>query len=185
MPPPCRAPSPTSLLTLWGRDRARGPRLDLEFLVAKQTRGTAQAYGLDDRGLLAPGYEADINVIDFDALAVKPPEVVYDLPGVLPDKAVLSPGQAVGESDLRLELEPGRFFAGSVGLDNYGNFFTGRNELTADLSGIVVRSADAKAAEPKEEPYRAAALRRRPASRGQRPRADRAARAEPRARRSA
>jgi N-acyl-D-aspartate/D-glutamate deacylase len=76
----CDASSPTSLLTLWGRDRTRGPRLPLEFLVAKQTRGTAQAYGLDDRGLLAPGHKADINVIDFDALRLKRPEVVYDLP---------------------------------------------------------------------------------------------------------
>jgi len=76
----CDASSPTSLLTLWGRDRTRGPRLPLEFLVAKQTRGTAEAYGLFDRGLLAPGHKADINVIDFDALSLKRPEVVYDLP---------------------------------------------------------------------------------------------------------
>jgi N-acyl-D-aspartate/D-glutamate deacylase len=76
----CDASSPTSLLTLWGRDRTRGPRLPLEFLVAKQTRGTAQAYGLDDRGLLAPGHKADINVIDYDVLCLKRPEVVYDLP---------------------------------------------------------------------------------------------------------
>ena len=76
----CDASSPTSLLTLWGRDRTRGPRLPLEFLVAKQTRGTAEAYGLLDRGLLAPGHKADINVIDFDALSLKRPEVVYDLP---------------------------------------------------------------------------------------------------------
>jgi len=76
----CDASSPTSLLTLWGRDRTRGPKLPIEFLVAKQTRGTAQAYGLHDRGLLAPGHKADINVIDFDALTLKRPEVVYDLP---------------------------------------------------------------------------------------------------------
>ncbi len=76
----CDASSPTSLLTLWGRDRARGPKLPLEFLVAKQTRGTAEAYGMLDRGLLAPGHKADINVIDFDALALKRPDVVYDLP---------------------------------------------------------------------------------------------------------
>src|SRR5262245_28459633 len=76
----CDASSPTSLLTLWGRDRTRGPKLPLEFLVAKQTRGTAEAYGLLDRGLLAPGHKADINVIDFAALALKRPEVVYDLP---------------------------------------------------------------------------------------------------------
>jgi N-acyl-D-aspartate/D-glutamate deacylase len=76
----CDASSPTSLLTLWGRDRTRGPRLPLEFLIAKQTRGTAEAYGLLDRGLLAPGHKADINVIDFDALSLKRPEVIYDLP---------------------------------------------------------------------------------------------------------
>ena len=76
----CDASSPTSLLTLWGRDRTHGPRLPLEFLVAKQTRGTAEAYGMLDRGLLAPGHKADINVIDFEALALKRPEVVYDLP---------------------------------------------------------------------------------------------------------
>ena len=76
----CDASSPTSLLTLWGRDRRRGPTLPLEFLIAKQTSGTAEAYGLEDRGLLAPGCKADINVIDFDALQLKRPEVVYDLP---------------------------------------------------------------------------------------------------------
>ncbi|MCA0303181.1 MAG: amidohydrolase family protein [Proteobacteria bacterium] len=76
----CDASSPTSLLTLWGRDRTRGPKLPLEFLVAKQTRGTAEAYGLLDRGLLVPGLKADINVIDFEALTLKRPEVVYDLP---------------------------------------------------------------------------------------------------------
>jgi N-acyl-D-aspartate/D-glutamate deacylase len=76
----CDASSPTSLLTLWGRDRTRGPKLDLEFLIAKQTRGTAEAYGLHDRGLLKPGHKADINVIDFDALSLRRPEVVYDLP---------------------------------------------------------------------------------------------------------
>jgi N-acyl-D-aspartate/D-glutamate deacylase len=76
----CDASSPTSLLTLWGRDRTRGPRLPLEFLVAKQTSGTAAAYGLGDRGLLAPGYKADINVVDFNALSLERPEVVYDLP---------------------------------------------------------------------------------------------------------
>ena len=76
----CDASSPTSLLTLWGRDRTRGPKLGLEFLIAKQTRGTAEAYGLFDRGLLAPGHKADINVIDFDALQLKRPEVIYDLP---------------------------------------------------------------------------------------------------------
>ena len=71
---------PTTLLAHWGRDRARGRRLDVAWLVQRHTRDTAEAVGLLDRGLLAPGYKADLNVIDFDALAVGAPEMVYDLP---------------------------------------------------------------------------------------------------------
>jgi N-acyl-D-aspartate/D-glutamate deacylase len=76
----CDAGSPTFLLSHWARDRKRGPGLPLEFLVHKQTRQTALAYGLADRGLLAPGYKADINVIDFERLRLLKPHVVYDLP---------------------------------------------------------------------------------------------------------
>ncbi|MFT7649341.1 MAG: N-acyl-D-aspartate/D-glutamate deacylase [Candidatus Poriferisodalaceae bacterium] len=76
----CDASYPTYLLTHWARDRSRGPQLDLEFLVNKQTRRTAETYGLLDRGLLAPGHKADINIIDFDTLSVGKPELVYDLP---------------------------------------------------------------------------------------------------------
>jgi len=76
----CDASYPTYLLTHWGRDRSRGQRLPLEFLVNKQTRKTAETYGLLDRGLLRSGYKADFNVIDFDCLSVGPPELVRDLP---------------------------------------------------------------------------------------------------------
>jgi len=76
----CDSSSPTFLLSHWARDRKRGPGLPLEFLVRKQTRDSAFAYGLRDRGVLAEGYKADINVIDFDRLRVLQPEVVYDLP---------------------------------------------------------------------------------------------------------
>jgi len=76
----CDAGSPTFLLTHWARDRKRGDRLPLEFLVRKQTRDCALAYGLPDRGVLAPGFKADINVIDFERLRFLKPEVVYDLP---------------------------------------------------------------------------------------------------------
>lgn len=76
----CDASAPTTLLTIWGRDRKRGERLDLPFLVKKQTRDTAMVFGLADRGMLAPGLRADINVIDFENLRVRTPEVVYDLP---------------------------------------------------------------------------------------------------------
>jgi N-acyl-D-aspartate/D-glutamate deacylase len=75
----CDGSFPTTLLTLWGRDRDRG-RLDLAFLVQRQCRDTARTVGLYDRGVLAPGYKGDLNVIDFDRLAVRRPEVRYDLP---------------------------------------------------------------------------------------------------------
>lgn len=77
----CDASSPTTLLTHWARDRRRGPGLPLEFLVKKQTRDTALAYGLSDRGLIAPRMRADLNLIEFERLRVRMPEVVYDLPG--------------------------------------------------------------------------------------------------------
>ncbi len=76
----CDASSPTSLLTHWGRDRSRGEKLPLEFLVRKQTSDTARTYGLLDRGVIAPGYKADLNLIDFAVLRLHRPELVYDLP---------------------------------------------------------------------------------------------------------
>ena len=76
----CDASSPTSLLTHWGRDRSRGERLPLELLVRKQASDTARTYGLLDRGVIATGYKADLNLIDFDALRLLRPELVYDLP---------------------------------------------------------------------------------------------------------
>lgn len=76
----CDASFPTSLLSHWGRDRRRGPTFDLPFLVHRQSRATAAAVGLLDRGLLAPGFKADVNVIDFDRLALAPPRIVKDLP---------------------------------------------------------------------------------------------------------
>jgi N-acyl-D-aspartate/D-glutamate deacylase len=76
----CDASMPTFMLTHWVRDRSRGERLPLEDVVRIQTRNTAELYGLHDRGVLAPGMKADVNVIDFDALALEPPEMVFDLP---------------------------------------------------------------------------------------------------------
>ena len=76
----CDASYPTYLLTHWGRDRTRGERLPLEFLVNKQTRRTAETYGLLDRGLLQPGYKADFNIVDFERLSVGTPELIRDLP---------------------------------------------------------------------------------------------------------
>ena len=71
---------PTTLIQHWGRDRTRGPKLPLERLVAMQTSETAGLVGLLDRGVVAPGYKADLNVIDFDNLTLHEPTVAYDLP---------------------------------------------------------------------------------------------------------
>ena len=70
---------PTYLLAHWGRDRARG-RFDLGYLVKRQTADTARAVGLLDRGVIAPGMKADLNVIDFDRLKVGRPKMAFDLP---------------------------------------------------------------------------------------------------------
>ncbi len=76
----CDATMPTTQLTYWTRDRKRGERIPLEFVVAKQTANNARLYGLHDRGLLASGKRADINVIDLENLTVAPPLAHHDLP---------------------------------------------------------------------------------------------------------
>jgi N-acyl-D-aspartate/D-glutamate deacylase len=76
----CDASFPTTLLTHWGRDRKGGPVWDLPWIIARQCRATAETVGLLDRGVLAPGYKADVNVIDFDRLRLGAPRIVADLP---------------------------------------------------------------------------------------------------------
>jgi N-acyl-D-aspartate/D-glutamate deacylase len=71
---------PTSALTHWTRDRVRGERIELEYMVHQQTQRTASHIGWLDRGVLAPGYVADVNLIDHAALALRPPKLVADLP---------------------------------------------------------------------------------------------------------
>ena len=76
----CDGSFPTSNLTLFTRDRTRGPVINLEKMISMQTRDTARALGLLDRGVLKPGYRADLNVIDYDKLYLHAPEVAHDLP---------------------------------------------------------------------------------------------------------
>jgi N-acyl-D-aspartate/D-glutamate deacylase len=71
---------PTFMVSFWTRDRIRGERLPLEHIVARQTKQTAELYGLLDRGVVAPGYRADLNVIDYDDLAFEAPRMAWDLP---------------------------------------------------------------------------------------------------------
>lgn len=75
----CDASFTTYALTHWGRDRARG-RFELPWLIKRQTHDTAAAVGLADRGLVRPGMKADLNVIDFERLRLRPPYIVHDLP---------------------------------------------------------------------------------------------------------
>ncbi len=76
----CDASLNTTMLAHWVRDRARGPRLPLEFVVQQMTSGTADFYGFKDRGRLQPGKKADVNVIDFDGLYLHSPKMIFDLP---------------------------------------------------------------------------------------------------------
>jgi N-acyl-D-aspartate/D-glutamate deacylase len=76
----CDGSFPTTMITHWTRDRARGPKIPLETVIRMQSRDTARAVGLHDRGLIAPGYRADLNVIDYEGLRLHAPKVVYDLP---------------------------------------------------------------------------------------------------------
>ena len=71
---------PSWMLIHWARDRTRGEKLPLELMVKRQTSETANFFGFHDRGVLAAGKKADVNVIDYDALRLHIPEVRYDLP---------------------------------------------------------------------------------------------------------
>jgi N-acyl-D-aspartate/D-glutamate deacylase len=71
---------PTYMLSYFARDRKRGPLMSLEHVVHKLSQDTAGVYGLFDRGVVAPGYRADLNLVDFDALRLHAPQMAYDLP---------------------------------------------------------------------------------------------------------
>ena len=76
----CDAASPTFMLQHWVRDRKRGGRISLENAIKRQCHDTARLYGLNDRGVIAPGYLADLNVIDLDRIKLGKPWLAFDLP---------------------------------------------------------------------------------------------------------
>lgn len=76
----CDAASPTFMLEHWVKSRKRGARISLEQAIKRQCRDTALLYGLEDRGVIAPGYLADLNVIDMDRLKLGKPWLAFDLP---------------------------------------------------------------------------------------------------------
>jgi len=113
----CDASYPTFLLTHWGRDRTRGDKLPLEFLVHGQTLRNAQAMGMHDRGAIRAGMRADINLMDFAQLNLTRPEVTHDLPAngrrlvqhatgyvhtLVAGQVVMSQGEATGALPGRL-----------------------------------------------------------------------------------
>ena len=116
----CDVSMPTYMLTHWARDRKRGPTLPLELMVQRQTRDTASIYGLQDRGLLQPGYLADVNIIDFDRLRIPPPYVAFDLPAggrrlvqtAEGYRATLKAGETIMENGERTGALPGRLLRG-------------------------------------------------------------------------
>ncbi|MEC7522868.1 MAG: amidohydrolase family protein [Myxococcota bacterium] len=75
----CDASFPTFLLTHWTRDRDRG-RISLERAIQMQSHDTARYIGLTDRGVIAPGQRADLNLIDMERLKLRRPELQQDLP---------------------------------------------------------------------------------------------------------
>lgn len=125
----CDASFSTHMLTHWTRDRTRGERFPIETVVQWHTRDTAAAVGLHDRGVLRPGYKADINVIDYDNLTLRPPRVVHDLPA--------------GGRRLLQDVEGYRYAIVS------GQVTYRDGEATGALPGRLVRGAQAApAAEP-------------------------------------
>ncbi len=76
----CDGSFPTTLLTHWTRDRTRGPKLSVPFVVKQQAADTAALVGLGDRGQIEVGLRADLNVIDYDGLTLLAPEIAHDLP---------------------------------------------------------------------------------------------------------
>ncbi len=117
----CDASMTTFLLTHWVRDRARGARLPLERMVRKMTRDTAELYGLRDRGVLTPGYRADLNLIDFAKLGLEAPYVAYDLPAGARRlvqrahgyRATLVAGQVILRDGQETGARPGRLIRGA------------------------------------------------------------------------
>lgn len=116
----CDGAMPTFMLSFWTRDRSRGELMDLEHVVARQTSGTAQHYGLRDRGVVAPGYRADINIIDYDALGVDRPVMANDLPTGAQRfvqrargyRATICAGEVVAEHGEFTGATPGRLIRG-------------------------------------------------------------------------
>jgi N-acyl-D-aspartate/D-glutamate deacylase len=118
----CDGAIPSFQLAFWCRDRVRGPRIPLEFMVRKATFDCASLYDLSDRGVVAPGKRADLNVIDYDRLKISMPHMTYDLPsgggrllqtgtGYL---ATMVAGEITRENDQDTGARPGKLMRSSA-----------------------------------------------------------------------
>ena len=116
----CDASMPTTNISHWGRDREVGRKFPLEMLIKKQTKDTAETFGLFDRGEIKSGMLADINIIDFDKLNVSHPTMIYDLPlggrRLVQDAtgyiATIKNGQVVFENGKANGVLPGKLIRG-------------------------------------------------------------------------
>jgi len=116
----CDASMPTTNISHWGRDREAGRKFPLELLIKKQTKDTAETFGLFDRGEIKSGMLADINIIDFDKLNVSHPTMIHDLPlggkRLVQDAtgyiATIKNGQVVSENGKANGVLPGKLIRG-------------------------------------------------------------------------
>jgi len=116
----CDASMPTTNISHWGRDREAGRKFPLEMLIKKQTKDTAETFGLFDRGEIKSGMLADINIIDFDKLNVSHPSMIHDLPlggrRLVQDAtgyiATIKNGQVVSENGKANGVLPGKLIRG-------------------------------------------------------------------------
>ena len=116
----CDASLTTFMLSHWVRGRTRGPRVPLEQAVHRMTQHTARLYGLLDRGVIAPGYKADLNLIDPERIELRRPEMAYDLPGGARRLlhradgycATIVSGEVVMQDGEPTESRPGRLLRG-------------------------------------------------------------------------
>ena len=117
----CDASVPTQMLSFYVRDRSRGHRLGLEQAVKMQTRDTARCVGLNDRGTLEVGMKADLNLIDFEALQLEAPGIVFDLPaggrrmfqGARGYLATIVSGEVIMENGQYTGATPGELIRGT------------------------------------------------------------------------
>jgi N-acyl-D-aspartate/D-glutamate deacylase len=116
----CDASMPTTNLSHWARDREAGKKFPLEMLIKKQTKDTAETFGLFNRGEIKVGMLGDINIIDFEKLNVSHPKMIHDLPlggrRLVQDAtgyvATIKSGQVISENGVATGALPGNLIRG-------------------------------------------------------------------------